>query len=636
MSIAALKTPVNNPATKAPLPGALSLEQMQASLGHFPDYNACETSPARAHLHVVRELWGARISPIMASPDTQGRFAQAAIPCPPTACTGSLRFEAGASSQAWRNPQAQENVFCLDGPLTLRLGSDLEHEVTLGRFDMISVPANVRVQVSNTSSTPVHVIVSLSAPTENLSHQPFTAVYSARLQGLVTPAMAQSLGVGFDDDPGSALDASVLKGRVSRFAELVPYKKDLNRTGGLPPEATESLSASSVFPLIVPEGHIGRSRTAPMYGNQGLYMSIAECHSGNDGPPPHSHSDTRETFFVLEGSFDICTGFDNESVVPVRQFDIISVPNKVQRAFINTSPGVARLLVIIQGPDRMHDTVWYSQRIGQDFERRFGPEVIDHYAKIRMTFDAEERLGAANRVLADHTQAPHYARTQRVTLQNADQSVPTCLWLPHGQPKALVLACHGGSGHKESAAILAIVEALRPRGIAVLAIDGPVHGERSVDGDLDPAINRARFLQAWRDGVGHTSMASDFSLALDWALRHPALTDVPVGYIGVSMGTAYGIPLLALEPRIQAAAIGLWSAHYANSEHLKTFAAQIKCPVWFTQQWDDELFDRPGTAELFDCIGSQDKRWVVYPGPHVELKGERLRDAVSFLVDQLL
>ena len=156
------------------------------------------------------------------------------------------------------------------------------------------------------------------------------------------------------------------------------------------PAQTESLSAGSVYPLIVPEGHIGRSRTAPIYGNQGLYMSIAECKTGTDGPPPHAHLDTQETFFVLEGEFDICTGFDNESVIQVKPRDIITVPRKVMRTFRSIGNGPARLLVIIQGPDRMQDVVVFSRKIGEDFLHRFGPEAIAHYEKIRMTFDAED------------------------------------------------------------------------------------------------------------------------------------------------------------------------------------------------------------------------------------------------------
>lgn len=213
--------------------------------------------------------------------------------------------------------------------------------------------------------------------------------------------------------------------------------------------------------------------------------------------------------------------------------------------------------------------------------------------------------------------------------------VPTVLWHPSGPPRGLVLACHGGSGHKRSAAVLAISDALVPLGFCVLAIDGPVHGERRSDGDLDPKTAILSFRDAWRSGVGRTAIAEDFSAALDSALERPGLAGLPIGYIGVSMGTAYGIPLLAKDSRIQAAAIGLWSANYAESAHLPGYARGIACPLWFTQQWDDEYFDREGTLALFDAIGSADKRLAAFPGVHRELEGERLGEAIRFVVDRL-
>lgn len=52
-------------------------------------------------------------------------------------------------------------------------------------------------------------------------------------------------------------------------------------------------------------------------------------------------------------------------------------------------------------------------------------------------------------------------------------------------------------------------------------------------------------------------MARDLSAALDALLvERTELGELPIGYIGVSMGTAYGIPLLASEAHIRAAAIG--------------------------------------------------------------------------------
>jgi len=230
-------------------------------------------------------------------------------------------------------------------------------------------------------------------------------------------------------------------------------------------------------------------------------------------------------------------------------------------------------------------------------------------------------------------QLPH---ARALNVERGGSRIPAVYWEPTDGPRGVVLACHGGSGHKQSNAILLIALACLRLGITVLAIDGPVHGERRDDGNFDPAVARQSFRDAWRAGFGHTSMAEDMSDALNALLNQPVYKGLPVGYIGVSMGTAYGLPLLAREQRIQAAAIGLWGTTYPASEHLADYAAQVRCAVWFTQQWNDEFFDREGTSNLFDALGAEDKRLVAYPGPHKELEGNRLTDAVSFLAERLL
>jgi dienelactone hydrolase len=207
--------------------------------------------------------------------------------------------------------------------------------------------------------------------------------------------------------------------------------------------------------------------------------------------------------------------------------------------------------------------------------------------------------------------------------------------MPEDGCNGIVLACHGGSGHKLSPAILAIAEACEAFGFAVVAIDGPVQGDRRTDGNLDPQLAVRSFREAWNEGIGRTSMAREMTAALDALLRLPGLEGLPIGYIGVSMGTGYGIPFLAREKRICAAAIGLWGMNFPASGHLLGYAGEITCPVWFTQQWDDQTFDRDGVFALFDAIASADKRLVAYPGPHRELEGERLADAMAFLAGRL-
>jgi len=370
-------------------PGALSAGQMNGIHAGAPAYRAPDRAPAVAHAIAVQRLWGGRLAPMMAAAESQGRFAGAAMTCPPTACTGMLTQAAGTRSKAWRNADAIENVFCYEGRIELRYGAALEHMLVLERFDMASVPAGVRHAIANAGDSESRALIVLSVPEGGT----YDAIFDAADAG-APMTVYDALGVRFDASAGIQADAASVASRVSRFASLVPYKKDLNRTGGLPPEATESLSAGNVFPLIVPEGHAGRSRTAPMYGNQGLYIALAECRSGKDNPPPHAHWDTQENFFVLDGTFEIYTGFDNESAISAVPGDLVAMPKQVMRTFRNTTGRPARMIAIIQGPDRMRDVVSFSRRIGADFERRFGPETLEAYKQIGMVFDAEDRLGA--------------------------------------------------------------------------------------------------------------------------------------------------------------------------------------------------------------------------------------------------
>ena len=91
-----------------------------------------------------------------------------------------------------------------------------------------------------------------------------------------------------------------------------------------------------------------------------------------------------------------------------------------------------------------------------------------------------------------------------------------------------------------------------------------------------------------------------------------------------------------LSGRVDTTSRGAWSAAYPASQHLLEHARRIRCRVWFTQQWHDEIIDRAGAADLFDAIGSDDKRLVAYPGGHRELEGGRLADAVRFVAESLV
>ena len=90
--------------------------------------------------------------------------------------------------------------------------------------------------------------------------------------------------------------------------------------------------------------------------------------------------------------------------------------------------------------------------------------------------------------------------------------------------------------------------------------------------------------------------------------------DGPVGYLGLNMGTAIGVPLVAVEPRITAAVFGLfWPDVLAEA------ASQITIPIEFDLQWDDEHIDRRAGLALFDAFASKEKTLHANAGKHEEL-----------------
>ena len=102
--------------------------------------------------------------------------------------------------------------------------------------------------------------------------------------------------------------------------------------------------------------------------------------------------------------------------------------------------------------------------------------------------------------------------------------------------------------------------------------------------------------------------AIDALTALDWIGSGPA------GYWGVSLGSSIGIPLVAAEPRITAAVVGLM-----GHETLAESAARVTVPVEFHLQWDDELVPRDSGLALFDAFGSAQKTLHANPGRHGEV-----------------
>jgi fermentation-respiration switch protein FrsA (DUF1100 family) len=77
------------------------------------------------------------------------------------------------------------------------------------------------------------------------------------------------------------------------------------------------------------------------------------------------------------------------------------------------------------------------------------------------------------------------------------------------------------------------------------------------------------------------------------------------------MGCGLGVPLIAAEPRIRAAVLGLLGVH-----GLAEAAARVTVPVQFLLQWDDDRVPRAQGLALFDALASSEKSLHANPGKH--------------------
>ncbi len=225
--------------------------------------------------------------------------------------------------------------------------------------------------------------------------------------------------------------------------------------------------------------------------------------------------------------------------------------------------------------------------------------------------------------------------------------IPGALWTPvHATGSApLVLLAHGGGQHKKADAVTARARRyVTACGFTVAAIDAPGHGDRPrAEHDAIVATwSGIRERMAAGEAVGPVIARNNADLAAravpDWQATLDALqkldfvdTDGPVGFLGVSLGTAIGVPLIAAEPKISAAVLGL-----AGSPALAEAAARITVPVEFLLQWDDEAVPRDAGLALFDAFASKEKTLHANPGRHVAVPAFERESSERFFTRHLL
>ncbi|MEV6684497.1 alpha/beta hydrolase [Streptomyces sp. NPDC051130] len=218
--------------------------------------------------------------------------------------------------------------------------------------------------------------------------------------------------------------------------------------------------------------------------------------------------------------------------------------------------------------------------------------------------------------------------------------VPGVLWSPASDAAGrapLVLMAHGGGNHKKHPAMAGRARLLVSGcGFHVAVIDAPGHGDRPRTAHDEAEIAELFRARAADEPEGpivvrYNAHLADLAVpeyraALDALQELPEIgTEGSVGFWGINMGTAIGIPFVAVEPRITAAVFG---QHWPDV--LAEKAKQITVPIEFDLQWDDEHIPRDEGLALFDAFASKEKSLHVNAGKHKELPRYEADSAVRF------
>jgi len=174
--------------------------------------------------------------------------------------------------------------------------------------------------------------------------------------------------------------------RVARFRDLEPLPVQNN--ADVPLAAADLIYARKLLTVIGLEGGTETpiSARAPITGAGGMTMVIAACPPGQ-GPSLHSHEATIETFTVLQGRFEVRWNDHGENRIELEQFDTISVPKRVQRAFRNIGDGEGLLQVIITGGVSDMADIAFAPQVARQVAA-IKPAALETFEKAGMRFNA--------------------------------------------------------------------------------------------------------------------------------------------------------------------------------------------------------------------------------------------------------
>jgi mannose-6-phosphate isomerase-like protein (cupin superfamily) len=171
--------------------------------------------------------------------------------------------------------------------------------------------------------------------------------------------------------------AEELAQRVGRFRELKPMSTATD-LAWVPQAAMDIIYARKIMPVILDDTKNPFGKDAPIFGAAGTTMFISILPPGQ-GPCLHSHNDTFETFFVLEGRIEYEIGDPVTHRVRLDKWDCLSCPPRVYRGFRNVGEGDAVQLTVITGLGQSRDDVSMPHAVAERVRREHGDKVLDAF-----------------------------------------------------------------------------------------------------------------------------------------------------------------------------------------------------------------------------------------------------------------
>jgi pimeloyl-ACP methyl ester carboxylesterase len=210
--------------------------------------------------------------------------------------------------------------------------------------------------------------------------------------------------------------------------------------------------------------------------------------------------------------------------------------------------------------------------------------------------------------------------------------IPARLYLP-GRPKGLLLLGHGGGKSKDSERFIELSRLYaESTDLAVVCIDALDHGERKPVG-VDDRLPTEWHSRSMRQTVD------------DWTATASALSWIgpPLAYVGFSMGSIFGIPVVESQTSIKVAVFvvgGVPSGGWIQDPPLRSLllsaASRLSRPhVLMVNKTQDELFPVEGVQDLFTAIPGQDKSLSFWEGTHDDWPPEAIDQTITFINSHL-